>query len=268
MPWPILLALSLSAFAQESHCETVELDAKGGSMEHVPARVQNFGDCYSMVAAGAIDAYRFSHGDHRYGTSSSAVAIGVEWKAKEHQLKADYDGGISCEVIDSVRKAGACEFNPEFGDYLRKQGDEFICKEYSPPTDMKPPSLSQSLEIADFLEIIKPACRHRIFVKNLPHCQSVKLHHGIKDKISALLLRKNAQPVILGYCARILDLTGSLSYRGVDPTSGDLRGGCNRHASLVIGQRWNNKTNRCEFKIRNSWPSESRQKTGTPALQL
>lgn len=62
---------------------------------------------------------------------------------------------------------------------------------------------------------------------------------------------KLATPVALGMCSTVL--TAYTSSKGsVMPDSEE----CGPHAVLVIGQRLDRKTNRCEFLVRNSWGSK------------
>lgn len=52
----------------------------------------------------------------------------------------------------------------------------------------------------------------------------------------------NNKPVSVGYNTSIFDEKGYQSYQ----TSGG-------HVSLIVGQRWNDELNQCEFLLRNSW---------------
>ncbi len=33
----------------------------------------------------------------------------------------------------------------------------------------------------------------------------------------------------------------------------EVEKGCGAHASVIVGRKWNTKTNSCEYKVRNSW---------------
>jgi hypothetical protein len=75
------------------------------------------------------------------------------------------------------------------------------------------------------------------------------------------LLKPNPQPIGISYCAEILT-TKDHSIAGVRHQGNELNCRADsanpksihtNHGSVVIGQRWNPETNKCQFLVRNSW---------------
>ena len=64
--------------------------------------------------------------------------------------------------------------------------------------------------------------------------------------ISGALNAKLAQPVGIEYCSNVIAKGKSWSASSFNPK-------CGAHASVIIGQRKNKSTGKCEFLLRNSW---------------
>jgi hypothetical protein len=71
-----------------------------------------------------------------------------------------------------------------------------------------------------------------------------------RSDISYLLNEKNAQPVVIEYCANFIQKNGNANFVGVSDAQN-----CAGHESVVIGQRMNDD-GECEFLLRNSWGND------------
>lgn len=67
-------------FNNPENCRKVDLEEKGGSMEHLPVRDQGLNpNCFSIPAADLFDAWRFSYGDTRFDHLTSSTMITIEY---------------------------------------------------------------------------------------------------------------------------------------------------------------------------------------------
>ena len=104
-----------------------------GAMSHVEVRNQEqIGDCYAHSAAQIFDAWRFTHGDHRYDLQSSGfelnqrfkiqngsegVDLGYISKLKKYIVRKfkiqkdneDIDGGKLAKTLPLMMKQGTCD---------------------------------------------------------------------------------------------------------------------------------------------------------------
>lgn len=73
-------------------------------------------------------------------------------------------------------------------------------------------------------------------------------------------LEKTSLPIGIAYCSKVFKKNSS--YKGVSLSStgsvilkkkNDGTDDCGAHSSLVIGSRWNKKSNSCELLVRNTW---------------
>ena len=88
--------------------EEVRLDIGTGPLAHVKTRDQGFGfgDCYANVAAGLVDAYRFSHGDKAYNFQSSALVLATEYSLEKG--RDNTVGGDACAAFNAAARHGVC----------------------------------------------------------------------------------------------------------------------------------------------------------------
>jgi hypothetical protein len=104
------VALALpAAWARHAdhHAGEIRLDSPGGSMEHVEVHNQGgIGACYAHVAAQIYDAWRFSHGDRRYGLQSSGFELNQRYKI--YRDDDDIDAGRLEEVFPTLNQEGSC----------------------------------------------------------------------------------------------------------------------------------------------------------------
>lgn len=139
--------------------------------------------------------------------------------------------------------------------------------------DSKYKSRSRILSGLDSLKELFPiSCEsnERVNLKNIYKVDTLTYVYGqgfvtytagsssIVDRIESALHAKNALPIPIGYCAQPI-----IDGRGSDALPKDLRQNisqCGPHASLIIGQRKNPETKRCEYLVRNSWGKDPESK--------
>lgn len=89
---------------------------------------------------------------------------------------------------------------------------------------------------------------HLLAARQMPGCTD-KIAHGKSGErmINELLARKNAQPVGVDFCAKVL--YRERPFRG--EWTGLMKGECGKHTVLVIGRK--RVGNTCRYLVRNSW---------------
>jgi hypothetical protein len=73
----------------------------------------------------------------------------------------------------------------------------------------------------------------------------------VAARVRELLKANPAQPVGMSFCASVF--SHDASFRGIERTKGDIAKDCGAHGALIIGQRRDPNTKKCQFMVRNSW---------------
>ncbi|MGZ3687514.1 MAG: hypothetical protein ACXWP5_08330 [Bdellovibrionota bacterium] len=127
-----LLASPISLSAAET-CPNIRLDQGSGSMAQVAAFNQGHEEiCAVYASAGAIDAYRFSHGDTEFSHLTSPLALLLGTKLEEGQTGFSLmnGGGGLRESLAFVAKYGSCSHahfpNPDVPRNFANQIDPLI----------------------------------------------------------------------------------------------------------------------------------------------
>jgi hypothetical protein len=191
--YPISLAVFLlaSSFAQAApkatqapavDCSEVRLDAKGGTMEHVPVVDQgDFSFCFAAVSAERDDAYRISHGgDPHFHASMIEAAIGNEYSGRGGSIMhAVEGGGGQCDVADYFKKKGTCSQGVfDRSDNTLSADMAFLAKSYDIQDEDKNQDQPDSCG--------KPKKRHDTFseAKELLESQACKEAEAIKSQLA------------------------------------------------------------------------------------
>ncbi len=229
------------------------------------------GWCYAFVAADMIS--------YKAGFNVSAADIAVNYSQKfnvshekrkinQGELHEDVEGGWTAKAIENAAAKGICKESDspseyfvedkDIGDFIKSAEDPFS-QLYSPPTFLDAGS-SKSLclsEKSPFLNDLHKVITHSqpnniMYQLNEKRCEGKRLtlqpdkyaveeNKGPKvDLIKSIhetLNKKN--PASIGYNVKFLK---------DERTEGN-------HASIVVGRRYNQEANSCQFLIRNSWGS-------------
>jgi len=101
--------------------------------------------------------------------------------------------------------------------------------------------------------------------KYLPYCKNALLRGQKPSRYLKEIHQKlngsfPQQPVSISYCSQSLKKgKGFRGLRYYDQESNaqssvkESKGRCGKHVSLIIGRKWNAKTNKCQLLVRNSW---------------
>lgn len=99
----------------------------------------------------------------------------------------------------------------------------------------------------------------------LPYCKTVLGRGETPSRYLRIIHQRlnrsfPQQPVEISYCSRVLKKgKGFNGLKFLDQENDskygkkESKGKCGKHASLVIGRKWNSVTNKCQLLIRNSW---------------
>ncbi len=287
----ILLLLSTPAFAANSDCSSVRLDAPGGSMEHVGVRLQyDQPICYAESGSELADAWIFSHGEDSTYSRSSAIeaALGntVQHVSKRHegeppgvtmwygpviedfysQSRVDdtsIAGGDACDVVDYLRRNGSYSALGLDFDQL----DTLLFTSYWATS----PNNFRRLHEMYFSG---PRRKHALGECHvyLPPLSESNYYEGFLKKIHQRLTSPSAQPIAMAFDDKVLE-RGLIARK---PSSGEslawripvigpfIRMGFIQdnlrsydgthyegHFALIIGQR--ELGGKCQLLIRNSW---------------
>jgi len=150
-------------------------------------------------------------------------------------------------------------------------GQEIACQLYTEILDRRidselRPSLDAILQLLDeenpldYLQgMMTQACQapHVIRLSRLPSCTNLPtLSASMANGAVARSLQSQRQPVAISYCSSVLSGgrgTETGAYGLLPAIARVPLPSCYPHVSLVIGQRRNPTTRRCQFLVRNSW---------------
>src|ERR1700747_2522765 len=100
--WIALILWSLAAYADD--CSTVDMTAKGGSMENVSPADQTGQNCYAYAAAYMTSAYiQANSGFKKHQTFGDAIWADV---LSGDSTVEDANSGRACNAINVVRRNG------------------------------------------------------------------------------------------------------------------------------------------------------------------
>jgi hypothetical protein len=128
-----LIALALGLVSTPSwgddigSCLPHHLEEGEGSMVHVPPFDQGkYGNCYAVVAAEILDAYRYARGDKHYDHRTSPFYAYVTDKSW-FRPDTDMRGGGNIEVgLRALTKGYSCNQNKIFGGLDGKKLQEYL----------------------------------------------------------------------------------------------------------------------------------------------
>ncbi len=161
-----------------------------------------------------------------------------------------------------MRATGAVTLDRNFKEFLKTDACDIFAKEGLRLDRQDIQLLVESMEKGDVIDILSVFRRATCVGKNLKYSFYSKSYYrcypdSAKDvkplavEIHRLLAQENAQPIGIDFCANLLDR--GRRYRGDMYGRTRDENDCGMHAALIIGQRRNPRTDRCEFLIRNSW---------------
>lgn len=122
-----LLAFSIGAYA--SDCDTVRLDAPGGSTYGISVRDQgSTGICYSEAAALAFDSSQVRAGSRNRSAEALAAVVGWANASRIDLKQAFMAGSFPCAIVNYFNQSGACDQRAFSG--LGTEAD-FLSKSYA-----------------------------------------------------------------------------------------------------------------------------------------
>lgn len=271
----------------EKSCSTVRLDEPGGTFYEVENIIQRMGSCQTHAGIALYDAWRFSHSNSDPRASSPAVTY-LEQCKKDDNL---FDVGGSVErILKYVRKHPPCALNAQkttavaghdnlisenleiFGsdvkDYIAK------CRKKNPSGTIKQAiakcAANQSVrlekkpageKLENIGKYVRLDCDPKDRVTAPPSYRIKNAGKGVNitefdrkkrhttfapwqrqrwQEVNDCFDKKGArcQPFGVAICNAII--------------ADDWSQGCQGHAVVLIGRRYNAKKKSCEFLIRNS----------------
>ena len=285
----LILAASIQTWAADMGpaqraCSTVDLRRDLG-----PVRNQgNVGWCYANAAADLL-SHRFRK--ELKGHQVSAIAVALEYNANLFFMDSLGEGGSSALAVltylksssrhnslclqaaeDQLMNSGldqglkqkleALQKLKRLYDLQAKDGKQFQSF-YSHWKKLKDAgsilftlpeqtltSILQNSDTDDFpLKVKQALCRNRSITVNAQDVGVSVLSHWLpfvsqKDVVSEINDQLNQRNILgVSYYASILESAATPAKTGTE------------HASVLAGRKWNEKTNTCEYLVRNFWGS-------------
>ncbi|MFN8845363.1 MAG: hypothetical protein ACK5V3_03090 [Bdellovibrionales bacterium] len=279
----ICLLLSFSTlilWAQSPDCQTVDLRADFG-----PPRSQgNVGWCYANTAADLISHHYRKELKEPVSAVDIALNFNYYWTAENFR-----EGGFIFLALDLAMKTGSCpasldqvlfgkgtkhtlkdkiNFILDLKHRLDKGQDEYVKKAIE--ASQRAGSILKEERAFDIMTVMALSTPGNVLGKLAQMiCKGNRHQFSHRARIgwssiytgstrSRLLNRLNEQlnqknPVGVAYYAGFFDSATA-------PKSGE-----DRHMSLIVGRKWDVKSNSCEYLIRNSWGTRC---TGYKNLKL
>lgn len=183
---------------------------------------------------------------HDYQEYSTAIDRSIA----ESQVRAPAQMRMR-DKLESDRQMALEQKSAELIAYLSKSG---VKQEIIPKKEYARFLLEQKSGVFFIKKLLTQACARNVKYLDVtpPQCQQLTRYKvgqkGLSERIDQMLSRHGALPVGVAYCSHVLER--GFRYRGL--ASGHCRDH-DDHASIVIGQRQNRLSHRCEYLVRNSW---------------
>lgn len=283
----LVMALSLSAYAQGDDCSEIDLNKDPQALGLVPRWEQ--GDtklCYAFATAQLVDAYRIRKGDLQANQFTSPLVLASQTIQSFHDKGTTYAGGKIEHAFKTAREKGACvskfvtdRWGKSDGKKIinilnrcYKKGDraddkladklavaeecistlleEDVTRDYLPTTGEFVKFLEQSRE--DFISsVLSSPCKEMHSLANLPSpTRFFRPRADTSDMVAKVQsLLENKTPVGVNFCAEAITDKDHVGHRDESKHEWICAHGL-RHSAIIAGRK--RVGDKCQFLIRDT----------------